>query len=333
MKKYPSFLLITFLAVLIQPACALTFDLPSAEDNVVGQIQVLTADANSTLSDLGMQYDAGRDAMIALNPQFDPDDNLPGIVPIVIPTRYILPDYPHRGIVVNLSEMRLYYYPPGTHKVMTYPIGIGRAGYMTPLGLTYVTRKVRDPIWTPPQSIRDFNKKRGVILPKVIQGGPDNPLGRRAIYLGIPQYLIHATNFPQSIGSRGSFGCMRMMESDIEQLFPLITPKTPVMIIEEPYKAGWLNGQLYLEIHRPLDENKYYFQRNIKPVLATLLQLSIEHHVVINWFKVNMAIQNQLGIPTPVSEPANTSAPHFMTEPLKWPKGTHLCSMSGLCTN
>jgi L,D-transpeptidase ErfK/SrfK len=294
-------------------AQALIFPLPPKGQDVVGQIQVLTAKSTDTLSNLGMAYDVGRDPMKAVNPLFKADVPLAAGVPIVIPSRFLLPDYPRQGIVVNVSQMRLYYYPPGKHMVMIYPIGIGKAGHMTPLGKTYVTHKQKNPLWIPPQSIRDFNKKRGIILPRVIRGGPDNPLGQRAIYLKIPEYLIHASNFPQSIGSRGSFGCMRMMERDINQLFPYIARHTTVMIIEQPYTAGWFNGQLYMEINKPLAENSYKFSRNLLPVLKTLLFLSTQHRVAVDWHKVTLAMQNESGMPTVVSDtqasPVSTNLP------------------------
>ena len=312
---------------------ALTFTAPAANDDLIGQIQYYPGQPSDTLSNLGMQSDAGRDDMRTLNPQFDPDDALPGAVPVVIPTRYLLPNYPREGIVVNLSEKRLYYYVPGKNLVMTFPIGIGKQGAMTPLGQTYVAAKKKDPSWTPPESIREFNKKNGIILPRTIQGGPDNPLGRRAIYLGIPTYLIHASNFPQSIGSRGSFGCMRMMESDIDQLFPLIEPKTKVMIIEEPFKAGWSAGNLYLEIHAPLEENRGKTKEYALPVLHQLLQLSYEHHVPINWYLVKQAMKNQLGMPTLVSDSANSATEkNIAPAPAQWPSDTTLCRLSGVCS-
>lgn len=287
-------------------ASALVFPLPPKGEDLVGRVQYLTSQEGDSLADLGMAFDAGRDAMRIWNPIFDPDKPLPVGVPVVVPTLYLLPDHKRIGIIVNISEMRLYYFPPGRDVVYTYPIGIGKPGHMTPLGETYVTHKKRDPIWIPPKSIRDYNRKRGIILPKVISGGPDNPLGRRAIYLGFPSYLIHATNFPQSIGSRGSFGCMRMMETDINHLFPNIAPKTRVLIVEEPYKAGWANGKLYLEIHKPLVENEFKLHKIMQPVLETLLRLSVQHNVKIDWYKVDMAFKNQLGVPTMVSESKNS---------------------------
>ena len=287
---------------------ALIFQLPSKGEDMVGQVQVLTAQPRDTLSNLGMTYDVGRDSMKIVNPLFKADTLLPAGVPVVVPSRFLLPDYPRHGFVVNVSQMRLYYYPPGKNIVMVYPIGIGKVGHMTPLGKTYITHKLKNPPWIPPQSIRDYNKKRGIILPRVIRGGPDNPLGQRAIYLKIPEYLIHASNFPQSIGSRGSFGCMRMMEKDINQLFPYVAKNTEVMIIEQPYTAGWFNGQLYVEIHKPLAENKYKFSRNWLPLLQTFLHLSSRHHVAIDWHKFTLAMQNENGMPTVISDTQAHSA-------------------------
>ncbi len=132
------FFLILLSFIFSQSLQALTFPLPPKGQDLVGQIQVLTANKNDTLSELGMKYDVGRDPMKTVNPLFKADQPLPEGVPIVIPSRFILPDYPRKGIIVNLSAMRLYYYSPGQHKVMIYPIGIGRAGHMTPLGKTYV---------------------------------------------------------------------------------------------------------------------------------------------------------------------------------------------------
>jgi L,D-transpeptidase ErfK/SrfK len=312
---------------------AAIYPLPAKGQNVVGQIHYFTAEKGDTLSNIGMAFDVGRDAMVTANPPFKAEEPLPEGVPVVVPAKFILPPFPHKGVVVDLSTMRLYYYPPGESVVMTYPLGVGKPGHMTPLGLTYVTRKQKDPAWIPPQSIRDYNKKRGVILPRVIRGGPDNPLGRRAIYLGIPQYLIHATNFPQSIGSRGSFGCMRMMENNIEQLFPYIAKRTSVQIIEQPYLAGWFDGQLYLEIHQPLAENRYSPNKLIAPVLQKLTALALLHHVTVNWTKVNLAFATASGIPTVVSDSASSgSSWQFAAPELQWPKKTTLCRLSRRCS-
>lgn len=333
--RYVTLLICIVFSCYFSIANALIFPLPKPGDNVVGDIHFVRSVAGDTLSSLGIDYDVGRDAIWQVNQDFDLDQTLPIGTLVVIPSRYILPDYPHLGIVVNLAEMHLYYYPPGTNVVMIYPIGIGRAGRMTPLGMTYVSRKKKDPTWTPPQSIRDFNKAQGIILPKVIKGGADNPLGRKAIYLALPgAYLIHASNFPESIGGRGSFGCMRMMEGDIDQLFPLIANNTPVLITDEPYKSGWSNGQLYLEVHEPLDENVLKIKKTMLPVVRTLLHLSMEHHVDINWDNVELAFKTASGIPEVVSNSQQENMRYFVTPTTTlWPNHTTLCRLSHRCHN
>ena len=319
------------LFIITSQLSALTFPFTNSDNNVVGQVMVITATEGQTLSHLGLQYDVGRDAMRAANPEFDPDKPLPVGLPVIIPTRFIIPNYTHQGFIVNLAEMKLYYFPPGENIVMIFPIGIGKAGYMTPLGITSVARKVKDPYWIPPESIRQYNKEKGIILPKVIQGGPDNPLGRRAIYLALPSYLIHATNFPASVGSRGSFGCIRMTEKDIDKLFPLVANNTPVRIIAEPYLAGWSNGVIYLEINKPLNEDKFNLKSLVQPVISTLIRLSLQHHVQIDWQKIEFALQNQTGIPTAVSNIQEQSSLFTVNVKPAWPQNTTLCEYSRVC--
>ncbi len=315
---YPIIVAILFLSFSL--ANALTFPIPEHGNTVVGQLSIVYSKKNDTLSTIGIKHDIGREMMRINNSQIPLDTLLAAKLPIVIPARFILPDYPHQGIVVNLAEMRLYYYPPMTHKVMIFPIGIGKAGNMTPLGVMFISDKKYDPYWIPPESIRKFNENKGIILPKIIRGGPDNPLGRRAMYLNLPQYLIHATNYPESVGSRGSFGCIRMTEKDIDYLFPFVAIGTPVRIIEEPYTAGVLNGAIYFEANKPLDENKYELAQQLAPVLKTLARLSRLHEEAINWELVNELTLYPSGIPTEVSLPASRK---FVILPAKEPTPFH----------
>jgi L,D-transpeptidase ErfK/SrfK len=336
--RYIVFSLSLLVSLAYSSAYSLIFSLPKPGDSVVGNIQFVNSAAGDSLSSLGIDYDVGRDLISQVNQDYDVDETLPVNTIVVIPSRFILPDYPHIGIVVNLAEMRLYYYPPGTNTVMIYPIGIGKQGRMTPLGMTSISAKKKDPTWTPPQSIRDFNKAQGIILPKVIQGGADNPLGRRALYLAVPgAYRIHASNFPESIGSRGSFGCLRMMEADIEQLFPFIAKNTPVLIVDEPYKVGWNEGQLYVEVHQPLDENLLHVKKILLPVTRSLLRLSVAHHVEINWDNVQLAFDNATGVPEAVSDVSDNNNgmddSRFFAVPAQtvWPAHTTLCRMTHHC--
>src|SRR6185503_4423744 len=96
------------------------------------------------------------------------------------------------------------------------PIGIGKIGKTIPLAEAMITRKAKDPKWIPTDDIRQFNLSQGVVLPQVMPPGPENPLGSYAIYMSIPTYLIHSTIFPESVGKRASFGCIRMYQSDVE---------------------------------------------------------------------------------------------------------------------
>jgi L,D-transpeptidase ErfK/SrfK len=177
----------------------------------------------------------------------------------------LLPRGARTGIVVNVAELRVYYFPDGPQamdaatglrRVYTYPISIGRMDWSTPLGRTTVTSKVKNPSWTPPESIRIEHAARGDILPAVVPAGPDNPLGAHAMRLGFPSYLIHGTNKPSGIGMRVTHGCIRMFPEDVEALFGMVPIGTPVYIVNQPYKVGWGPGGLYLEAHPPLEEHE-----------------------------------------------------------------------------
>ncbi len=251
----------SFALLLSQAAATATFDMPLAEFDLIGAIHVVEARQEDTLLDIARRYDIGQEQITRANP--DVDRWLPGGgTPVIIPTHYILPAGPREGLVLNVPEMRIYYYPkakPGeTPVVQTYPVGIGRQDWGTPLGLTKVVGKKKNPTWTPPASIRKEHEEAGDPLPAVVPAGPDNPLGQYAMRLGIGggSYLIHGTNKAFGVGMRASHGCIRMMPEDIEYLFPQIEVGTPVRIVSQPVKVGWFGGKLYLEVHEPLEEDQ-----------------------------------------------------------------------------
>ncbi len=236
---------------------AATFDLPSEHFDVIGAVAVVQATYEDTLLDIARRKSIGQDQMERANPNVD--RWLPGEgTQVVVPSHYILPRAPRQGLVLNLPEMRMYYFPPKKPgqpaQVQTYPIGIGRMDWATPLGVAKITGKVKDPTWTPPESIRQEHAAKGDPLPRVVPAGPDNPLGRYAMRLSIPGYLIHSTNKPLGVGMRVSHGCIRMLPDDIERLFPQLPVGTPVNIVNQPVKAGWHGGKLYIEVHPPLEE-------------------------------------------------------------------------------
>ena len=241
-----------------EPISANHFVLASPGQSVVGQPQVVLARDSDTLSDLARTYGLGYDEIIAANPGVNPW--LPGEnTPVLLPTEFVLPDVPREGIVLNIASKRLFYFPKmpeGERQVVkTYPIGIGRVGWETPLGKTKVVAKARDPSWYVPASVRREHAELGDPLPSVVPPGPDNPLGNRVLQLQIPGYLIHGTNQPYGVGMRVSHGCVRLYPENIELLFELVEVGEQVTIINEPYLAGMRDGELYFEAHSPLEED------------------------------------------------------------------------------
>lgn len=235
------------------------FLLPPEGTDVIGGLQVAVARDEDTLSDIARRYNLGYDEIVAANPGVDPW--LPGVgTAIVLPTQFVLPPVPRRGLVLNLASMRLFYFPqpePGQPaEVVTHPIGIGREGWETPLGDFHITEKREQPTWTVPASVLKEHAEAGDPLPPVVPPGADNPLGAYAMRLSLPSYLIHGTNQPWGVGMRVSHGCVRLYPEDIARLFPAVALDTPVTIINEPYLAGWRDGQLLLEAHEPLAEDK-----------------------------------------------------------------------------
>lgn len=233
-----------------------TFILPPSDIDLIGKVQTTNATREDTLLDIARRFDIGQEEILLANPAADrwlPDENHP----VILPTRYILPHAERSGIVLNVPEMRMYYYPPiepgQPAEVQTYPVSIGRMDWQTPLGMTKVAAKTTQPSWRPPESIRTEAANRGEYLPEVIPPGPDNPLGNFALRLAIPGYLIHSTNKPYGVGMRVTHGCIRMYPEDISGLFPQVPVGTPVQIVNQPIKLGWLLDTLYIEIHPPID--------------------------------------------------------------------------------
>lgn len=240
------------------PFCvqAEVYDLPPAGNDVVGAVTTAIARADDTLLEIARRHGLGYEDIVRANPNVD--TWLPGEGTVVtLPTRYVLPRGPRHGVVLNLAEYRLYYYPAPEDGqpavVMTYPISIGRMDWETPLGRTTVVSKVRNPAWYPPESIRAEHAAEGDPLPRVVPPGPKNPLGDYAMRLGLPGYLIHGTNRPAGVGMRVTHGCIRMFPEDIDYLFGRVELNTAVRIINEPVKIGWNGDELVVEVHRTLE--------------------------------------------------------------------------------
>lgn len=233
--------------------------LPPKDIDVIGKIRMIEAKDSDTLLDIGREFSVGYEAMLRANPGLDSWYPSAG-AQVFIPSRYILPDAAREGIVLNLPEMRLYYFPKDEQVVYVYPVGIGTEGRETPLGVQYITEKRVNPTWTPPASIRAEREAAGESLPAVVPAGEDNPLGTRAMRLTNPSYLIHGTNRPDGVGMRVSAGCVRMFPENVEELFDLVPKGTKVNIINQPLKIGWYGDSLYMEYHVPLEE--YFMTRD-----------------------------------------------------------------------
>ncbi len=299
MSRLSSILLILLALSLSQTALAITYKLPSNGDSVVGRTYTVYAGTGDTFASMVDKYNTGFYELAEANRHLRPELSYRN-PKVVLPTKYVLPNTSKRGIVINLAELRLYYYPPNGGKVITYPIGIGKIGWQTPTGNTRVIKKKANPSWKVPKSIQKHVKKtRGIALPDEMPAGDDNPLGRHALYLGIPGYLIHGTNSPYGVGMRISSGCIRLLPRNIQHLYRIVGVGTPVRIINQPYKIGWKNNKMYLEAHQPLSENNTYRINYSK--LRNLINRHNKQGVKVNWNRVKRVAQEQNGIPQLIS--------------------------------
>lgn len=253
-------LAVVTLTVFTLPARANSWPLPADGSRLVGEnrYHVVQNDGGS-LEAIAKKYNVGFLALLQANPGVDPYVPRAGSV-LTIPLQTLLPDVPRKGIVINLAELRLYYYPPGKNEVTVYPIGIGQLGgdTLTPTMITTVSDKRANPTWTPTANIRARYKAQGIDLPAVMPAGPDNPMGHHAIRLAAfgGVYLLHGTNADFGIGMRVSSGCIRLRDADISSLFASVTPGTAVNIINTPIKASVEpDGRRLVEVHQPLSKS------------------------------------------------------------------------------
>ncbi len=273
----------------------------SAEASVIGRVEVYLARREDTLLDVARRFGMGFEEIRLANP--DVDTWVPGEgTAIRLPSRFVLPATLREGLVINVPEMRIYYYPKDGSAVRTWPVSIGRVGRETPLGKTSIVRKVAGPTWIPTETIREEYARKGEILPRVIRPGPDNPLGSHALYLGFPTYLIHGTNRPYSIGMRVSHGCVRMYPEHIVELFDMVEPGTPVTLVHQGIKAGWAGDGLYIEVHPNADVPDEEAHPSMTDVMKSLIATIPESafRLSINWELVKETLATASGVPVMV---------------------------------
>jgi L,D-transpeptidase ErfK/SrfK len=279
------------------------------DQDLVGVVQLTTSTKEDTLSDIARRFNVGYEEIVRANPGVDPW--LPGEgKKIVVPSQFIIPNAPREGIVINVPQMRLWYFPKAKkdepQTVYTFPIGIGRVGWATPMGTTKIVRRQKDPTWRPTASILKEHRENGEELERVIGPGPDNPLGRYAFYLGWPSYMIHGTNKPAGVGLRSSHGCIRLYPEDIELLFNMAAIGTQVRVINEPFVFGWQDNQLYLQAFDVLEDDTRDWQKAQKKLVSKSLGADIQKELKkrgeeVNWDLVAAAGHDPRGIPLSIS--------------------------------
>jgi len=291
------------------------------DSDLVGYVQRVVVGKEDTLPDIARRFDVGYEEVVTANPGVDPW--LPGVGrEVVVPTQFVLPAAPRVGLVVNIAEMRIYYYPPRkkdeSQTVYTYPIGIGKVGWNTPEGTTKIVARQKDPVWIVPKSVRDEHASDGDILPAKVPAGPDNPLGQYEFRLSWPSYLIHGTNKPYGVGMRSSHGCMRLYPEDIAMLFDAVPLGTRVTVVNQPYLFGWRDGVLYMQAYTVLEDDSRGKFKDRKRLLASLVTLKaggsslrqsiVAHSDEIDWDRVAALARAPHAIPVPVTGAVQTGA-------------------------
>ena len=275
---------------------------PPASQDLVGRLAFRDARAEDTLVDLGPELGVGYTELVAANPGVDPWLPKAG-TRLVVPNARLLPSGPREGIVVTLGDLRLYYFEKGKPP-RSYPIGIAKDGFATPVGETVVTAKREKPTWVPGESAR----RDDPMLAREVKPGPENPLGEHALYLGWPTYLIHGTNDPRGVGRHSSRGCVRLYPDDIAELYKRVEPGTPVRVIDEPVKVGWVGGDLYLEVNPDADQSfaldetgKAGAARAPRDWRERVAAAVGEHGPAVDWARAERAALRRSGVPTRIT--------------------------------
>ncbi len=278
------------------------YTLPEKGSRLIGEIQEHLVEKGDYFQTISKQYNVGILELMESNPGVDPFLPTPG-TKLVIPTQMLLPDVPREGIVLNLPELRLYYFAKNGKDVHVFPVGIGRIGRETPEMVTRIKSRIPNPSWTPPASIRkEHLEERGEVLPRVVQPGPDNPLGKYAMQLsyGDGSYLIHGTNKDFGIGMRVSSGCVRLNPDDIEWLFNQTKYGDPVRVINQTVKISTEpDGRHIIEVHSALSKTELEMQQEKVVSMSSEIVKFISQDD-IDSFKANDALLTQNGLPVDI---------------------------------
>lgn len=273
----------------------------AGSNQIVGKMSKHRVYAGDTMVGIARAYGVGFVELRAANPGQDPWI-LPERRNLVVPTAHIVPYALETGITINLGDFRLYYMS-SEGAIYSWPIGIGRAGYETPVGALTVTEKRRQPVWRPTKRQRRENPE----LPAEVPPGPDNPLGSHALRVGWRGYAIHGTNKPDGVGRRVSGGCIRMYPEHIVVLFDLVAGKDKVVITDQAVKFGWRNNVLYLEAHPAggradqVEQNGAFTPYEPQDVRELALKVAGPQINRVNWRIVEAALRERKGVPVRVT--------------------------------
>ncbi len=297
------------------PIASHEFSFDPAQEDIVGTMQLTTVNEGDTLSDIARRFNLGYEEIVSANPGVDPWIPKVG-TPIMLPTQFILPEGPRRGIVINLAAMRLFYFPPKAkhsklQKVITHPLGIGRVEWKTPEGMTSIISKKENPAWIPTASIRREHAANGNPLPAIVPPGPENPMGTHVLKLGWLNYAIHGTDKPPSIGLRGSHGCLRMYPEDITGIYDAVPIGTSVRVINQPYLLGWRGNHLYLQTYPILEDDKRNHKQRLRQALANVrstakAKLGVRPQNKINPALLKEIIQSTRTVSLPITQTSTT---------------------------
>ena len=267
----------------------------AAADDFVGLETVHLTTAEDTLMDIAVATGVGFAELLAANPDLDPWLPEPGRR-VSVPTRHILPPGPRRGLVINLAELRLYWFPDHGPPE-TFPVGIGTEESGNVRGTSRIVGKRVHPVWTPPASVRADTPD----LPATVPPGPDNPLGDFALDTGWTAVAIHGTNKPYGVGRRVSHGCFRLYPRHIAALFPRVAIGTPVSVVDEPVKFGWADEVLWIEVHATAGPDLSPLP-GLPTVAAAALDAAGEGWMRLSWPRLLAAMRTANGLPTRIMD-------------------------------
>ena len=309
-KIWAKIILVSALLIIPFASEAHTYALPQGDNTLIGEISIVESKPGDTLRLLTRRYDIGFQEIQSANPEILSDQRLLPGTKITIPGQFILPPKPWKGMIINLSAYRVFYFPEDMPVVMTFPIGIGKQGldyknnaWDTPTFDGYIVKKVKDPSWYPPDTVRVSTQQTiGLTLPRVMPPSVRNPLGQYKFYTSKPGYLLHGTNYPYGVGDQVSAGCLRMLPEDVEQLYYVIPEKTPLRVYRQSFNVGVLNNQLYMEAY---PKQKSVLQNDLPlsdtSIISSVLFASTDYQLSVNWDTVYQLIYHRKFSSIPVN--------------------------------